>query len=139
MDAPEDRSREIIVLPPGDGRRYEMGKLTALFKADEAETRAAYSVSEWILQPGQPGVGAHKHDANDEIFFVLEGAPEILLGEVWGQHRVGAFIRIPQGVMHDFRNRTDRPASLLNVFLPGGFERDMPMIVDWFAEHGDPA
>jgi mannose-6-phosphate isomerase-like protein (cupin superfamily) len=114
-----------------------MGKLTALFKADEAETRAAYSVSEWILQPGQGGVGAHKHDANDEIFVVLEGKPEILLGEAWGRFETGAFVRIPQGVMHDFRNPTDRPARLLNVFLPGGFERDMPMIVDWFAKNPD--
>lgn len=132
-----DKSREIIALPPGGGRRYEMGKLTALFKADEADTGAAYSISEWVLQPGQGGVGAHRHDSNDEIFFVLEGTPELLLGETWGTYETGAFLRIPKGVTHDFRNLTDRPARLLNVYLPGGFERDMPMIVDWFAQNPD--
>lgn len=137
MGTASDRSRQIIALPPGGGRRYEMGKLTALFKADEEETGAAYSVSEWILAPGQTGVGAHKHDQNDEIFVVLEGRPDILLGEDWCPQNPGAFVRIPQGVMHDFRNRTDAPARLLNVYLPGGFERDMPMIVDWFAQQGD--
>lgn len=49
---------KIITLPPGGGRRYEMGKLTALFKADEADTDAKYSVSEWVLEPGRK-VSAH--------------------------------------------------------------------------------
>lgn len=135
MSDEKDVSREVIALPPGGGRRYEMGKLTALFKADEAETRAAYSVSEWILQPGQGGVGAHSHADNDEIFVVLEGSPELLVGETWATYETGTFLRIPRGVMHNFRNLTDRPARLLNVYLPGGFERDMSMIVDWFAKN----
>lgn len=127
-------ARKVIELPAGGGRCYDMGKLTALFKADKDETGGAYSVSEWILQPGQDGVGAHSHESNDEIFFVLEGSPEILVGEVWKTCDAGAFLRIPAGVTHDFRNMTGRPARLLNVFIPGGFERDMPKIVEWFAQ-----
>ncbi|SFG45387.1 Cupin domain protein [Palleronia marisminoris] len=134
-----DRKRpneEIIALPPDGGRRYEMGKLTALFKADEADTAARYSVSEWILAPGQTGVGAHLHEDNDEIFFVLDGLPELLMEREWTEFPAGAFIRIPAGVTHDFRNRSDRPARLLNIFIPGGFERDMPKIVEWFDKNG---
>lgn len=133
MQAPANR---IIQLPAGGGRRYEMGKLTALFKVDEADTSAAYSVSEWILQPGQEGVGAHRHEANDEVFVVLEGTPEILIADDWKRFEPGAFLRIPARVTHDFRNLTDRPARLLNFFIPGGFERDMPKIVEWFAQNG---
>lgn len=125
---------EIIMLPPGGGRRYAMGKLTALFKADEADTDAKYSVSEWVLEPGQEGVGAHRHEANDEIFFVLEGTPELLLDLDWIEFPPGAFVRIPAGMAHDFRNRSDELARLLNVFIPGGFERDMPKIVEWFGK-----
>ena len=131
-DDPSKGLRKVIELPPGGGRRYEMGRLTALFKADEEETGATYSVSEWILAPGQDGVGAHSHPANDEIFVVLEGAPELLVGDAWKAFETGAFIRIPAGVTHDFRNRTQQTARLLNVFIPGGFEREMPAIVDWF-------
>ena len=130
-----DTAEQVIALPPGGGRRYEMGKLTALFKADEAETSAAYSVSEWLLEPGQEGVGAHSHEANDEIFLVLEGAPEFLLGETWTTRPAGSFLRIPHGVTHDFRNPTDRPARVFNVFIPGGFERNMPEIVEWFRQN----
>lgn len=65
--------RDVIALPADGGRRYEMGQLAAVFKADEAETGSRYSVPEWILKPGQDGVGAHSHDANEEIFYVLGG------------------------------------------------------------------
>ena len=36
---------------------------------------------------------------------------------------------------HDFENRTDERVGLLNVFLPGGFEENMPAIVKWFADN----
>lgn len=132
---PTAATRKVIELPAGGGRRYEMGKLTALFKADEDETGATYSISEWILEPGQDGVGDHSHPANDEIFMVLEGNPELLVGDQWKSYDIGAFIRIPAGITHNFRNPTGQPARLLNFYIPGGFERDMPMIVDWFAKN----
>jgi hypothetical protein len=40
---------------------------------------------------------------------------------------------------HDFRNSGDQPAKLLNVFIPGGFERNMPGIVKWFDDNPDQA
>jgi mannose-6-phosphate isomerase-like protein (cupin superfamily) len=126
-----------IVLPKGGGRAYACGPLlTAIFKADEDETDARYSVSEWRMEPGFEGVGDHSHEANDEVFWVLEGRPELLVGDEWRAVEPGAFLRIPAGVTHNFRNRSDARASLLNVFIPGGFERDMPAIVDWFARNG---
>jgi Mannose-6-phosphate isomerase len=126
-----------IVLPPEGGRGYAMGRLSARFKADEAETHAGYSVSEWLLEPGQPGVGAHSHDANDEIFYVLEGEAEILVGDTWHASPRDTFVRVPAGVTHDFRNRSNARARILNVFIPGGFERQMPAIVEWFAANGE--
>ena len=126
-----------IVLPPDSGRRYPCGpRLTALFKADEEETGERYSVSEWRMEPGFGGVGAHSHEANDEVFWVVEGRPEVLVGEDWQQVQTGSFVRIPAGITHDFRNASDAPARLLNVFIPGGFERQMPAIADWFEKHG---
>ena len=34
--------------------------------------------------------------------------------------------------MHDFENRTVLRAGALNVFIPGGFESNMPAIVERF-------
>jgi hypothetical protein len=39
---------------------------------------------------------------------------------------------IPAKTIHDFENRTAAPAGLFNVFIPGGFEKSMPSIVEWF-------
>lgn len=135
-DTPKQHTAGVLVLPKGEGRAYAMGKMRAVFKADEAETAERYSISEWWLEPGCDGPGAHSHEANDEIFYVLQGTADILAGDAWHRLAAGGFIRIPAGVIHDFRNSTDAVAGLLNVFIPGGFERNMPMIVDWFQRNG---
>lgn len=134
----EGKRDDILCLPPGAGRRYAMGRLTATFKADGAETGERYSASEWRLDPGQPGVGAHRHETNDEIFLILEGCPELLLGESWTACPAGTFLRIPAGVLHDFRNAGTEPARFFSMFLGDGFERNMPSIVEWFAAREPP-
>ncbi|APO76469.1 cupin 2 domain-containing protein [Rhizobium etli 8C-3] len=133
-DGLSDRRRDVILLQPGEGRHYRLGLLTGVFKADEAKTEAAYSVSEWILEPGLNGIGEHSHVANDEVFYVLEGVPEILIGNCWRYCTPGTFLRIPAGTLHDFRNTGEATARLLNLFIPGGFERNMPRICAWFSD-----
>lgn len=120
----------IISLPPGEGRCYAMGQRTAVFKADGVETGEHYSTSEWLLDPGQPGVGAHRHEANDEIFLDLDGCPDFLLGETWSACAAGTFLRIPAGVLLDFRNAGPSPTRFFSMFLGDGFERNMTGIVD---------
>lgn len=40
-------TRQPIVLRPGEGRAYGMGRMSAVFKADDAETASRYSISGW--------------------------------------------------------------------------------------------
>jgi mannose-6-phosphate isomerase-like protein (cupin superfamily) len=124
--------RKPIILGIGKGRGYDCGTMRAVFKADGAETGDRYSVSEWWLEPNSKGPGAHSHDENDELFLVIEGRPSILVGEVWHEAPAGTFLMIPAKTIHDFENRTAAPAALFNVFIPGGFEKNMPGIVEWF-------
>ncbi len=124
-----------IFLPPDGGRHYDGGPIHAVFKGDEDETGERFALSEWWLEPHTQGPGAHAHEHNDEIFYVLDGTPSLLIGEEWHDAPKGACAIIPAGIMHDFENRTDSRAGLLNVFIPGGFERDMPAIADWFREN----
>jgi mannose-6-phosphate isomerase-like protein (cupin superfamily) len=125
----------VIHLPNGSGRSYLLGRMRSVFKADGEETKNTYSISEWWLEPHQPGPGAHSHEANDDIFYVLEGTVTFLAGNEWIDAGKGTFLRIPAGVMHDFENRSDELAGFLNIYIPGGFEKDMPAIVNWFEEH----
>lgn len=127
--------KNAIILQPGEGRVYNCGTMMAVFKADENETASRYSISEWWLEPNSSGPGAHQHDENDEVFYAIEGRASILVGEKWIDVEKGAFVRIPAKTMHDFANRTDERCGLLNFFIPGGFERNMPAIVKWFDDN----
>ena len=123
-----------LVVTPGTGRHYPCGPMQAEFLADGEETDNRYSVSIWWVDPNQPGPGAHSHEANDELFYVIDGTMTFLVGEHYVDAVSGTFLRIPAGVMHDFENRTAARAGALNVFIPGGFEANMPDIVKWFRE-----
>ena len=124
-----------LVLAAGQGRIYNCGTMTAIFKADENETDEKYSISEWWLEPNSSGPGAHQHDDQDQIFYVLEGTISMLVGDKWIDANRGTFIRIPRNTIHTFENRTDKKAGMLNFDIPGGFERNMPSMVKWFEEN----
>lgn len=122
-------SDEPIVLPPGAGRTYDLGPMRGVFKADGNETGDRYCVSEWSVEPGEQGPGAHSHEANDELFLVTRGTMRFLVGGDWVDAPAGTFLRIPAGTVHDFENRGDEPATAFNVFIPGGFEAPFR---DWY-------
>jgi quercetin dioxygenase-like cupin family protein len=124
-----------LVLAAGQGRVYHLGPMTAIFKADGDETGDRYSISEWWLAPRSEGPGAHQHDDQDQVFYVLEGVISILVGEQWINAGKGSFVRIPRHTLHTFANRTDQKAGMLNIDVPGGFERNMPSMVKWFEEN----
>jgi mannose-6-phosphate isomerase-like protein (cupin superfamily) len=131
---PEPPDRTAVFLAPGAGRAYPMGLISAVFKADGAETRHRYSISEWWLEPHTQGPGAHSH-AEDDVFFVLEGTMSFLIGDGWTEARRGSFVLVPGGVRHDFENRGSVRSGVLNFSVPGDFEQHMPDIARWFAEH----
>lgn len=126
---------KVIILKNREGRKYDCGTMTAIFKADENETNEKYSISEWWLKPNSHGPGAHQHEENDEVFYILEGTTSILIGDTWIDAEKGTFIRIPANTTHDFSNRTDKKTGVLNFFIPGGFEKNMPSVVKWFQEN----
>ena len=59
----------------------------------------------------------------------------VFVNDRWVEARKGAFILVPGGTPHDFENRTDARAGVLNFSVPGGFEDDMPPIVEWFQKN----
>jgi uncharacterized glyoxalase superfamily protein PhnB/mannose-6-phosphate isomerase-like protein (cupin superfamily) len=111
-----------------------MGRITASFLADTEETGDRYSISEWWLEPNTTGPGTHSHE-EDDVFYVLEGTMSFLLEDRWVDAERGSFVVAPGGMKHDFQNRSAARAGVLNFSIPGGFERDMPDIAEWFKEH----
>jgi mannose-6-phosphate isomerase-like protein (cupin superfamily) len=127
-------SRQGIFVPAGRGRAYPMGRIAAVFLADGDETGGRYSVSEWWLEPNTRGPGAHSHE-DDDLFYVIDGVMSILVGDRWVHAPRGSFVLAPGGLTHDFENRSAARAGVLNFSVPGDFERQMPGIAKWFAEH----
>jgi mannose-6-phosphate isomerase-like protein (cupin superfamily) len=126
--------RKPIVLGPGEGRTYPMGRIDAVFKADGAETGAGYSISEWWLEPHTAGPGPHSHP-EDDVFYVIAGTMSVLVDDRWTEAAAGSFVLIPGGVTHDFENRGDVRAGVLNFYAPGTFEEHMPEIARWWREN----
>lgn len=132
----ETRQRKPVVLRPGAGRSYPMGRISAVFKADQAETAEGYSISEWWLDANTKGPGAHSHP-EDDVFYVIEGTMSVLVGDQWIDAPKGSFVLIPGGTTHDFENRSDQRAGVLN-FSNGVFEPEMKGIADWFLANPPP-
>lgn len=134
MTEPKPPVRKPVILAPGAGRAYPMGRINALFKADGEETESRYSISEWWLEPRTQGPGPHEHD-EDDIFYVLEGTMSFKVGEgAWMDAAKGSFIQVPGGTLHDFENRGSERSGVL-IFKLEVFEEDMPGIVWWFTEN----
>jgi mannose-6-phosphate isomerase-like protein (cupin superfamily) len=133
-EATTSADRQPLLLAPGEGRNYPMGRISALFKAGGPETGGGYSISEWWLDPHTQGPGVHSHP-EDDIFFVIDGTMSFFVRDSWIDASIGSFVLVPGGVEHDFENRGEERSGVLNVKATGDFEGEMPGIADWFAEH----
>jgi len=81
----------------------------------------AIAVVEIIAFP-QNGPPPHIHHREDESFYVLEGAFSVLVGERPFEAGAGAFVHIPKGTLHTYKNTGTAPGRLLVILAPGGFE-----------------
>jgi quercetin dioxygenase-like cupin family protein len=98
---------ESITLGPGEGSPV---------KADRPEL----SLLEVTFEPGS-GIQPHFHKGHSDSFYVLEGEVEFHVGDDVFRATKGAYVLAPPGVVHFFRNVSDRPARMLNLHTPGGF------------------
>lgn len=133
MDA-DSSTRKALIVRPDQGRHYPMGRMSAIFKADCAETESRYSISEWRLEPNTKGPGAHAHP-EDHIFRVMEGSLNLFVDGEWFLAERGAYALIPGGALHTFENRGDARCGFMSLNVPGGFELKVPEIVEYLSEH----
>jgi mannose-6-phosphate isomerase-like protein (cupin superfamily) len=125
-------ARNALILAPGQGRPYQMGRMHAVFITDTAQTDSRYSISEWWLEPNTSGPGTHAHP-EDHVFYVIEGTVSIFVEDAWSPAAKGTYALIPGGIPHDFENRGSARCGFISLSFPGGFELAMPGIVEWFA------
>ena len=112
-----------IVLEPGAGTALA-GSTGAHFvmKAGTAETRGAYSFIEATVPSGLTAPRAHIHHEHEEVFYVLDGAVAIRLGDRTVTAGAGTFVLVPRGVIHTYANPGTGTARFITIGSPAGLE-----------------
>lgn len=94
------------------------GPQVALY-ADASDTGGAASVQRVSLPGGADGASPHFHTLSTEIFHVVEGELELLVGEEIVTVRAGGVAVIPPNTVHAFAAAPGSPTSALIVLTPG--------------------
>src|SRR5215217_9133512 len=98
------------------------GEELATIKVRSKDTGGAYSIAE-VTWPPQVGPPTHIHHTQEETFYILEGEMEFVTDSAVTTRAIaGSLVRIPRGVLRDYRNVGPEPARVLVLFAPGGFE-----------------
>ena len=81
---------------PGDGKTFQLGRITLTFKVSAAETDGAYTLCEAVEPPGA-AAGLHRHPTYDEIHIICEGHYECRLGDATLMLGPGETMFAPRG------------------------------------------
>ncbi len=122
------------VFEPGAGKVVPVPGATMVFKALSGRVSGDYIVGELTAEPGWPGPRPHVHRTHEELFYVLEGEFEFFLGDHTVRLGPGAFVNVPPGVVHDFRNPGDVRARWLGIACPAGLDRYFEEVTALFAQ-----
>jgi mannose-6-phosphate isomerase-like protein (cupin superfamily) len=126
------------VITPADRTTLLTGPLGAVLMLGGDRTAGSLSLVEHPLQPRALGSPMHTHRNEDEYSVVLEGLVGAQIGEQTVEGGPGAVLVKPRGVPHAFWNATDRPARLLEIISPAGFEGYFAGLGEIFAGQGPP-
>ena len=113
---------EATVVAAGEGRKLWVGSGLYTLLVEGDDTNGRYALVDLRVEPGD-GTPPHIHHAEDEMFYILEG--ELAL---WadGNKTVagpGAFVYVPMGVVHAFKNESGSAVRFLCGMTPAGFEQ----------------
>jgi steroid delta-isomerase-like uncharacterized protein len=100
---------------------YFLG-LPTLLRATARTTNGAFGLVENTMPPGFESP-YHTHRLEDEAFYVVEGDMAFVCGGHWASAPPGTYVFGPRGVPHGFKVVGDKPARLLLLCTPGGFEQ----------------
>lgn len=111
--------RTAYVISTGEGLRFDWANDSVRVLTQAEWTRGAVSMVEDTLKPGFL-LRRHHHKEMTEVFYCLDGEAEFVLGDERVLVRPGQAITVPPQVSHEVRS--PRGATLLTVFVPGGFD-----------------
>jgi mannose-6-phosphate isomerase-like protein (cupin superfamily) len=121
---------QAFTLAAGEGRALWHLDALLIFKALGAETEGDVWAFEGLADR-RMAVPLHSHSREAEIWYVLEGEIEFVIGDERRILQAGAFAYVPRNVPHSFRVRSET-ARWFGLGIRAGFD-------EWFFETGQPA
>jgi len=110
------------VLHAGQGRSFWVIGDLYTFLATGEDTNGAYALIHVLVPPGS-GPPPHIHRREDEAFFVLEGQMSFQVDGRKISAAAGAWVTLPKGTLHAFKNTGSTPAKMLILVNPSGLEK----------------
>jgi quercetin dioxygenase-like cupin family protein len=98
---------------PRPGIVLEHGQVRMEFVVTSGESDGALHQMRVTYAPRSDLPPSHIHPAQDETFEILDGAVELVLDGVRSEHAAPAVVEVPAGTVHQLRNHTDEPATVL--------------------------
>ena len=86
---------------------------------DSSATGGALSTVRVTLEKGADGARPHRHHHSAEMFYVLDGAVQLLSGTEIVKAEQGDVIVVPPGMPHAFSTLRGTSAEILIVIAPG--------------------
>lgn len=90
-------------------------------KVNSEQTNGLVTAMEF-LAPRNFGPPLHRHDAEDELFYIVDGELWLQCGDTEAVHGTGAVVWLPRGLPHTFQVLSET-AKVFQVSTPGGFEQ----------------
>ncbi|MCP9270626.1 cupin domain-containing protein [Mycolicibacterium arenosum] len=106
-------------------------------KVNSEQTNGQFTAMEF-LAPRNFGPPLHRHDAEDELFYIVDGELWLCCGDVEAIHGAGAVVWLPRGLPHTFQVRSET-AKVFQLSTPGGFEHFVTALGEPTDKPGLPA
>jgi len=127
----ENLKRPPDITGPHDGKNLSVVGDTYRILISGEQTGGTFATIDMLIPPGG-GPGPHAHAGFHESFYVIDGEIEVRSEAGVFAAGKGSFVHIPTGgIVHCFKNKTDRTAHLLCMVAPSGLEA-------FFTEIGKP-
>jgi len=101
------------------GQAEHLDLIGHVLLADSSATAGALSSHRVALGRGADGAVPHRHDHSSELFYILDGAFDLLAGDSIVIARTGDLLVVPPGAAHAFAAHHDSAAEALIVATPG--------------------
>ena len=120
-----------FVVHPQEGAHKLLngGREDVKVKVTSAQTGGRLSPLEIDVTPGF-GNNAHAHGGEDEAFYIASGDFRFINGAGTFDAGAGAFVYVPRGTRHGFRNIGSETGKLMVFYTPAGAEQ-------FFLDNGD--